>query len=140
MKRKDASLPFVPVPSNLIKQNCFLRVVSQRNETSVSPLDTFDSLDEVVTDSGVELRDTTHDYPITPEYVASFADSADYRKDPLNAISNSFPRHNLGDVSSIQHILSLDSASQEKLYAQLKDKFSSKSVEALKNSEVKKDE
>lgn len=48
------------------------------------------------------------EYPITPESVKSFRDTADYRIDPASAVAASRPRTNLGDVRGIQDVSKLD--------------------------------
>ena len=68
----------------------------------------------------LELRDVLHDegfrreelirfdYPFTPDYVNSFAGSADYHNDPVGAINNAPKRENLGDIRGIQSAMHLD--------------------------------
>lgn len=53
------------------------------------------------------FTEEVHDveYPITSESVSSYADSSDYRNDPLGAIANAPKRVNLGDVSQIQEFI-----------------------------------
>lgn len=46
------------------------------------------------------------DYPITSESVTSYADGADYRNDPAQAIANAPTRVNLGDITEAQDFLS----------------------------------
>lgn len=58
------------------------------------------------------------DYPITPEYVNSFADSADYRKNP-DVIAQAHPKQNLGDVTEVQRILANDVNALRKTYEDL---------------------
>ena len=55
------------------------------------------------------------DYPITPEYVKSFEQSADYRLDVDGAIANGHGRKNLGDVSRVQSLYNMDTAEIEAL-------------------------
>lgn len=62
-------------------------------------------------------------YEITPDYVNSFTDSADYRRDPVAAVINSTPRQNLGDVTEFQKINELDDSQAAALFAQLKERF-----------------
>lgn len=112
------------IQSNLLQQNCFVRDVTRVGGlvTSSSP-DTFLSLDEVVTSKGISLVESENPYPITPQYVKSFASSADYRKDPFAAIASSSPRTNLGDISSIQEVSSMDMEQARSLYSQLQSVF-----------------
>lgn len=127
------------VQTNLIQQNCFVRDVSKAVDLkSESPDFTYQSLDEVVDDKGIHFQKEYLPYPITPAFVNSFVDSADYRRDVNGAISNGSSRVNLGDVTSMQQILSLDTASQRSLYERLSAKFAkpvdSKSADSKSNS------
>lgn len=45
------------------------------------------------------------DYPITSESVTSYADGADYRNDPAQAVANAPARVNLGDITEAQKFL-----------------------------------
>lgn len=117
----------VSVPTNLIRQNCYLRFTSEASSLDLKSGysdSQYVSLDEKVTDKGLEIEYNSYPYPITPQYVNSFVDSADYRRDPLNAISNGVKRSNLGDVTSVQDISSMDTQEARVLYDQLSAKFS----------------
>lgn len=50
------------------------------------------------------------DYPITPEYVASFEASANFKNDVDGAIANGQKRANLGDITAYQEALNMDTA------------------------------
>ena len=52
------------------------------------------------------------EYPITPETVKSYAESADYHTDPASAAAAAAanPRKSLGDIRDIQKVASMDSA------------------------------
>lgn len=114
------------VQSNLLQQNCFVRDVTTKSALSLSSsFDSFVSLDEVITSKGVELKKTENPYPITPQYVQSFVASSDYRNDPLGS-SLRPSSSNLGDITDVQKILSMDSSSVSSLYNDLKSKFESK--------------
>lgn len=115
----------VPVKSNLLQQNCFVRDVSLKKDLhSTFSVDSYISLDEKISDNGYVQEYNSYPYPITPQYVQSFVDSVDYRRDPANAVANGVHRVNLGDVGSIQRLYGLDSSNQRALYEQLKSKFS----------------
>lgn len=64
-------------------------------------------LQEVPTQNGVTEHYVEMDYPITAESVNSYADSADYRKNP-EVIRQAVPRQNLGDISEVQKLLRED--------------------------------
>lgn len=111
------------IQSNLLQQNCFVRDVTNKNDLGPTPTDSFVSLDEIVTDKGVELRETVNPYPITPQYVNSFVDTADYHRDPVSAINAGVKRPNLGDITDIQKVSSLGTDEARALYNQLKSRF-----------------
>lgn len=110
--------------SNLLKQNCYIRsTVEECDKCSDYSEKSYVSIDEVVTNNGVHLVEKTVPYPITPQYVNSFVDSSDYRRDPVNAVINAPRRQNLGDISGVQDICGFDFVSAQKLYQALKTKF-----------------
>lgn len=122
------------VPSSLLKQNCYLRDVtvdSCSEHTPPSP--TYPSLDEVVQEDGIKLVYTEQPYPVTPESVNSYVESADYRRDPTGAIANAKPRQNLGDITELQKVDSMDMDSAMALY----EKLSKRIQEATKSVESK---
>lgn len=47
------------------------------------------------------------DYPITPDYVKSFVEETDYKKNPDNLLTNA-GKTNLGDVTELQRLQSMD--------------------------------
>ncbi|UPW40990.1 hypothetical protein [Sigmofec virus UA08Rod_5838] len=128
------------VQSNLLQQNCYIRDVSRSVDlkTSVSDL-VYESLDEVRSDNGVSFEKKEYPYHITPQYVNSFVESSDYRRDPISAINNGVSRQNLGDISAMQEVLNMDASSQRVLFEQLQAKFNSvgkSSENSVNNNEV----
>lgn len=125
------------IQTNLIQQNCFVRDVARAVDLkSESPDFMYTSLDEVTDDKGIHFEEHDVPYPITPAYVNSFVDSVDYRRDPAGAIANGVSRTNLGDISVMQQVLSMDSSAQRSLYDQLFAKFAAKSdVESVSNTD-----
>lgn len=112
------------IQSNVLKQNCFLRdCVEEREHLSDYSDKTFTTIDEVVTNNGVKLVENQVPYHITPQYVNSFVDSSDYRRDPVNAVVNAPKRKNLGDISGVQTLCDIDFISAQRLYQSLKSKF-----------------
>ncbi|WGL31169.1 hypothetical protein [Dipodfec virus UOA04_Rod_757] len=114
-----------PVRTGLIQQNCFIRDLVRLDTCSTPVQDTYVSLDEQVTPHGVKLVETVHDYPITPEYVNSFAEASDYRRDPASAVANSPTRQNLGDIVDLQKASKMSLSDAAALLAQLQKKFAS---------------
>lgn len=112
------------VQSNLLQQNCFVRDVTTKSTLQGrSSLDVFVSLDEVVTSKGVDLVESRHPYPVTPQYVNSFVESSDYRRDLFSAFSSSSSRPNLGDITDVQKVMAMDTSEASALYSQLKSVF-----------------
>lgn len=131
-KKSSGALGTSRIQSNLLQQNCFVRDCSNKSDIKGEPMTSFDSLDEVTTDKGVELVTTKNSYHITPQYIDSFIDSADYRRDPISAINNGVKRQNLGDISAIQAVAKMDLNSQRSLFEQLSAKFGNKHTVEVK--------
>lgn len=90
-------------------QNVF-RLNSVNATTTVRPTNykkgtVYESLEKVDLPSGYVQTIVEKDYPITRESVTSFADGADYKNDPLQAIANAPQRVNLGDITQAQEFL-----------------------------------
>lgn len=118
----------IPIKTNLLKQNCFLRECVSCPVAFKRQPGQYESLDEVSSSNGIELKPTVNDYPITPQYVNSFVDSSDYRRDPLAAIANGRGGVNLGDMRQIQEVASMDMEHAKALYNQLAERFKSAGV------------
>lgn len=63
------------------------------------------SLERVQTRNGFYEELVAKDYPINSASVTSYADGADYRRDPAAAIANAPKRVNLGDISEAQDFI-----------------------------------
>lgn len=127
------------VQSNLLQQNCYVRDCSPAVDvrTVLQDEPSYVSLDEVSDDNGVHFEYNSYPYPVTPQYVNSFVESSDYRRDPVSAVVNGVKHNNLGDIRDFQNIVNMDSSVQRELYEQLKSKFEVKSaVNSEVNSEV----
>lgn len=133
MSKTSKKSEFSPIVTNLIRQNCYVRE-SVPSSSSCSSPSTYVSLDEIVVEDGVKLRESVNDYPITPDFVNSFSDSVDYRRDPVSAIAHGSKRTNLGDVSNLQKVCSMDMTSARELYDSLSKVFSSKSSSTTADS------
>lgn len=128
-----------PVVTNLLRQNCYVRDAVRCDDLkTVCSESSYESLDEVVSSDGLKIRYSSVPYHITPEYVNSFADSSDYRKDPANAIATAPKRVNLGDITPFNDVASMDTALAMSLYDQLKNKFSNLSKSDVPKSNVPK--
>lgn len=125
--------------STLLK-NVFLRDTVPASQVHLSETKTYNELRTVEKPNGFVQELVTVDYPITAEYVASYADGADYHKDPLGAQMRATPRRNLGDITDVQSLLNSDISGFKELLFAVADKFknqeTSKASEAVKASEV----
>lgn len=77
-------------------------------------------LRDVEAQNGFFQKYVTVDYPITPESVNSYADAADYRKNP-EVINQAVPRQNLGDITGVQQMLNSDATQLRELVKQSQD-------------------
>lgn len=101
-----------PKTSILDFQNCYLKSASPAVVgRSIPASKKYVELEEQMLPNGVKYELVEKEYPFTPEYVRSYADTVDYRRDPMQAIANAPKRANLGDVGAIQQLL--NSSSEE---------------------------
>lgn len=97
------------VQTNLLEQNVYVRdMLPPFDEKKDYLIDSYIGLDTVVGDMCEKDVLSGNPYPITPDSVNSYADSTDYRTDPLAAMNSSAPGKNIGDVAMYQKILSMD--------------------------------
>lgn len=71
------------------------------------PIRQYCELQETPCKNGVVENYVQVDYPVTPESVNSYADSADYKKNP-EVVTKAVSRQNLGDITEIQQVLRND--------------------------------
>lgn len=135
------------VYSNILQQNVYLRDCTEKKSLSnpaASSEKVYTSLDEVVTSNGVELRETVNPYPITPESVSSYAQSCDYKLDPLASSKMPARGVNLGDVTELQNLSKMSKSDLQAIYSRLQEVFSvpaASSESAVPvDSEVKSDD
>lgn len=127
------------VKFNLIQQNIYVRenaeqVVEDKQDYAV---DSYESLDEVVTEKGVELVRSTQEYPITPESVNSFIEASNYKNNLEQALQSSPRGQNIGDVAELQDILSRNPQAIADFFKQAVEKVNaSKAEAAADNKEV----
>lgn len=67
-------------------------------------------LEKKVTPYGETESVVEKDYPITQDYVASYVSGVDYKRDLETALSAPKKGAGLGDVTSIQELMSMDTA------------------------------
>lgn len=76
----------------------------------------YNVLREVPYANGIREELVAVDYPITPESVNSYADSADYHTNP-EVIRQATPRQNLGDITEVQQMLRNDMSQMQAMVA-----------------------
>lgn len=98
------------VKVNTVRQNCYVRDIRPVEDDTVkqSLCKKYSVLEKQQLPNGYIEEVIEKDYPITPESVKSYADSADYRNDPMQAIANAPKRVNLGDVTEVQKFIESD--------------------------------
>ena len=126
-----------------ILQNVYLSVARTAEDlnTKNESKKYFELRRNVVSD-GIKEELVAVDYPITPDYVKSFSDSADYKKDIAGAVAQSAQntRSNLGDITALQDVLSKDTESVRKLRADIKQVIANiEKAQKEKSVEVKKE-
>lgn len=99
------------VPSNLIINDLLQYNPSIcKDNKSKKTAKKYKELKVIETDDGIAEKLVEVDYPITPEYVASFEQSANYKNDVDGAIAGAVNGANLGDITEYQKVLTMDTA------------------------------
>lgn len=97
-----------PIVVNGFAQNVY-RIGTRGGVTAVKvhtpPQKTYVSLEKQMLPNGYVQTLVEKDYPINSASVTSYADGADYRNDPNQAIANAPQRVNLGDITQTQAFL-----------------------------------
>lgn len=124
------------VKGNLIQQNCYIRdVVPPRDVRTVYCDKTYSVLETVQEGNSVRDEVKVKPYPITPEYVNSFADSCDISRD-LGCLQTNV-RHgdqNLGDVREIQKMSKMSLSEIHSMIEHLQQVVAEKKSEGLDTS------
>lgn len=116
--------PTFKVPCNLIQAQVYARNPELVKDMNTSYTDkTYPVLREHTLPNGSIYAIEQEKYPVTPESVKSYAASADYRRDIATAVNTPARGKNLGDLSSVQEILSSDLEKCRNLYGSLKAVF-----------------
>lgn len=99
-----------PVAINSIRQNCYVLGTRTASAGTISsePEKKYQTIERVNLPNGYYDTVVEKDYPINSESVTSYADGADYRNDPLQAIANAPKRVNLGDLTQLQEFVQSD--------------------------------
>lgn len=108
------------IGGHILRQNCFRReCVDHTLQSPIrrQPAEYVELVRHMQSDGIKEVYEKK-EYPITPEYVSSFAVSTDYKKDNslIRPVSELSP--GLGDVRDIQRMADMDSMEIERLTKQ----------------------
>lgn len=109
-----------------IRQNCYRRDIDTAYKSPQKRDDTvryYDSLERKNLPNGYIEQVERKDYPINSASVTSYADGADYRRDPLGAIANAPKRTNLGDITEVQDFLKNDPQQAVRVYRAVLDRL-----------------
>lgn len=112
-----------PVQLNLIHGQYTSRRHKLHPKLEEEYKDTYLELRQIQTDDGIVEKYVEVDYPITPDYVKSFANSTDYRNDIERAMNEPARGVNLGDMTGIQEVMSMDMSAVRDLQAKLTERF-----------------
>lgn len=111
-----------PLVTNTLAQNVFVRDTRPAfDRKSKEAHRVYFELQETETDDGISLKLEAVDYPITPDYVQSFVDSTNYKRDPAGAVASAPRRQNLGDITEMQRAKEMDSAAIREVYKKICD-------------------
>lgn len=102
-----------PLKTRMIKQNCYVSAYSYCppiHDDNKYRKKQYNVIVRTTSPEGVKEEMQYIDYPITPEYVKSFADSCNYKNDPLANLNLPSSRPPLGDITGLQNILQKDNS------------------------------
>lgn len=109
---------------NGLRQNCFVLDGKPKCSATQCPRPThYFSLEKKQLDNGYTFELEKVDYPITSESITSYVDSADYRRDPMQAIANAPKRVNLGDITEVQKFIESDPQQAVRVYKAVGEKL-----------------
>ena len=109
-----------------IRQNCYRRDVDLAYKPPQKRDDTvryYESLERKNLSNGYIEQVEVKDYPINAASITSYADGADYRRDPMAAVSNAPKRVNLGDITQVQDFLKNDPQQAVRIYRDVLSKL-----------------
>ena len=123
------------IGGHILRQNCFrLEHVDHTLQSPIrrQPKEYVELVRKTVPDGIREVYEKK-EYPITPEYVSSFAVSTDYKKDNslIRPMSELAP--GLGDVRNIQRMADMDSMEIERLTKQYNEAVSKLKQKLMQN-------
>lgn len=109
------------------KQNCYrldrnIDLSSSVTSTPNKEQEKYESLEKQMLPNGYVEGIVLKDYPINSKSVSSLAEGADYRNDPLQAISQAPSRVNLGDITEAQKFLE-NPQNNARIFSYVKEKI-----------------
>ncbi|UNI72431.1 MAG: hypothetical protein [Chaetfec virus UA24_2285] len=130
--------------TNMLVQNVYLKesvpAASVASDSSFQP-EKYPELLRQDTGNGFIETVVERDYPITPESVASYAESVDYRLNMEGALAGAKSVENLGDVSALKAVLESDPrhtrAVLQKVLSALKEKQTGETGETVVKEDLK---
>lgn len=131
----------VPVRFSRLLQNVFVVDGTEHVEQTPNPSHTIETVDVLVRKNlpnGFVEEVETKPYPINSASVTSYADSANYRNDPVSAVANATKRVNLGDVAGVQEFLASDPQRAVKVFSEVLPKITAY-FETQQKTESKKE-
>lgn len=114
----DGDLLKRPVEIMGKRQRVYVRECAPAYAKHIPQQKTEQVIEKVDLPTGFYERLVEREYPINSETVSSYADTADYRNDPLGAIAKAPKRVNLGDITGVQDFVNGD---PQKAIAQYRD-------------------
>lgn len=107
-----------------LRQNCFAIEGKPVSSSVHAPKIThYISLEKKNLDNGFVQELEKVDYPITSESVSSYIDTADYRRDPMQAIASAPKRVNLGDITEVQDFIASNPQEAVRVYRAVGEKL-----------------
>lgn len=125
MKKEKSIFEMCPVRVGTFRQNCYR--VDSRGSIRKDPRpnvtkEKYISQEKVLLPNGFVEELVEKTYPINSDSVSSFAEGADYRNDPAQAIANASQRVNLGDITEAQEFLK-NPQNNAKMFNEIKSKL-----------------
>lgn len=127
--KKQVTVEEVRTPISICgyKQNCYrldrnIDLSSSVTSTPNKEQEKYESLEKQMLPNGYVEGIVFKDYPINSKSVSSLAEGADYRNDPLQAISQASSRVNLGDITEAQKFLE-NPQNNARIFSYVKEKI-----------------
>lgn len=109
------------VPMNLLSATIYARNVEPLSGARKQVIQgkKYYELRNIATEDGVIQKMVEVDYPITPDYVKSFEQSANYKNDLETARNMQPSGTNLGDITALQELVKMEKSAVDELVNRL---------------------